>query len=509
MKNLKLLLLLIGITGILFSSCSRDDSTLAVNKIAGVEIDTTGNSELSVYQFERLVVEPELNLNGLSESELAYEWKITIVPGDTIYEVLSEEKTLDVEILFKPNSTRHQYQLVYTVTDQPTGLEYIMSWPLTIKNNIGEGLVVATTADGTHADISHIMSPLVTPDYTEISIKYNIYSINNGGEKINGPIRNMLFTNFYQEDVILTLTDENIIRINTFDYTFGGINEALFFGSVPLPPQALYRAPQGDIYIGNGKLTATWLAISKQFGLPFDFSYTVPDHIAIKRFSGPPVMISFYDEVNEQFVYLPTIAQWGDNDMHPTPSVADGAFDPTFVPSKINMAAGIGQNGEFLHLLKDTGTNELALYVFNRGGFVSPDVIPPSPIALHDFSGAPDIENAEFFVLMDNQKVMYYATKTKIYAALYGTASPTFEERYSLPVGEEITTLQVYQQASYPFADTYLPSNNEQLVMSTFDGTEGKVYLLPITNIGVGNIDESNIKVYSGFDRVTAIATQE
>lgn len=508
MKNLKILILFIGFTGILFSSCYRDDSTLDVNEIAGVEIDTTGNSKLSVYQFEQLIVEPELKLNGLSESEVSYEWKINIEPGDTLSQVLSEERTLNTEILFKPNTSGENYQLVFTVTDLSTGLEYIMSWPLTVRNSIGEGLVIATTEDGVQADLSHVMSPLVTPDYSEVSIKYDVYSTNNNGDKLDGVIREMLFTNFYQEDVILAITDQSIIRINTFDYTFGGINADLFFGETPLPPQTLIRVPQGDIYIGNGKLTNTWLAISRQFGLPFDFSYTVPDHVAINRFPYPTTMLNFYDEVNEQFIYQISF-RFGDIDMHPAPAMEDGPFNPASVTGKVNMAAVVNQNNEFVHLLKDKGTGDFALYVFDGGVFNYPDRTPPAPIALHDFSGAPDIENAEYFVLMDNQKVMYYATKTTIYAALYGTANPTFEERYSVPAGEEITTLQVYQQAGYPFTGEYLPTNNEQLVMSTFDGTEGKVYLLPITNIGVGNIDASNAKIYSGFDRITAITTQQ
>ena len=41
--------------------------------------------------------------------------------------------------------------------------------------------------------------------------------------------------------------------------------------------------------------------------------------------------------------------------------------------------------------------------------------------------------NAEGFMLLDDQKVLYYATKTKIYAVLYGTGTPTFSERYSAP----------------------------------------------------------------------------
>ena len=45
---------------------------------------------------------------------------------------------------------------------------------------------------------------------------------------------------------------------------------------------------------------------------------------------------------------------------------------------------------------------------------------------------------------------LYYATSDKIYAMLYSTNTPSFELKYTAPSGEEITTLQVYQQAGYP-----------------------------------------------------------
>src|SRR5690606_28802162 len=116
------------------------------------------------------------------------------------------------------------------------------------------------------------------------------------------------------------------------------------------------------------------------------------------------------------------------------------------------------------------------------------------------------------FVLLDNQQVLYYATETKIYAAIYGAAVPRFEERYTVPNGEKITTLQVFQQPDYPVRDLavsppYLATNNRQLIMSTY-GTEGKVYLLPMINVGEGDIDVSKIKTFGGFDRIIAIAPQ-
>lgn len=125
---------------------------------------------------------------------------------------------------------------------------------------------------------------------------------------------------------------------------------------------------------------------------------------------------------------------------------------------------------------------------------------------------APGIDEAENFTFLDNQKVLYYTSGNVLYAMLYSGNEPVFEERYRFPDAEEVTTVQVYRQADYPFRSEgldppYIATNNKQLIISTY-GSEGKVYLLPFVNTGVGNIDDTKIEVFEGFDRITAITTQ-
>lgn len=516
MKRINILICSLIISlGWMISSCHDDLSTLDVKEVPGVAIDTTSMKAFAVHQFDYLVVEPNLvKANGLSESNLSYEWRINLIPGDTAFHVIGDQKNLNYEVRFKPNVSGKYHLLYYTVTDNATGLEYIMSWPVTVKNNIGEGLVIAETSDGINTDISHIMHSLVTSDYTGESVKHNVYSAINGGT-IKGLIKQMRFTKIFGVDVLLGITDNSITRINTLDYTLAGKNGELFYSnSSGQRPQALGGIVQGDMYVADGKLTGTYLGASRKFGLPFDFSYTVPEHVAFNGFSyyPLPIRVNFYDEVNQHFVYLPTIMSFGDNKMHPVPAAAGGVFDPGAVKNKLNLAAGISSSGDFLHLLQDKATGNIGLYVLDGGEDKYPDILPPKPKAFYDLSGAPDIADAKHFVFLDNQRVMYYATDNKIYAMLYSTSTPVFELRYTAPAGEEITTLQVYRQADYPFRTEgwdppYNATNNKQLIMSTY-GTEGKVYILPMINAGVGNIDVANIKTFTGFNRITAITTQ-
>lgn len=506
-KNIIILL----VSSIVLFSCFKDESTLDTIEIEGVVIDTTGMSQLSVFQFDDLVVEPELQFS--ENSDLSYEWRINLAPNDTTYQVIGEERNLNYKINNSPTASGRLYQIFYKVTNNDTGVEYIMTWPLTIRNSISEGLVLAVTSDGVSTDFSHIMSPEVTPDFDETDVKYHIYSARNG-ETLPGIVKDMRFAQIFGVDALLAITDETIYRVNTLDYTLEGKNEDLFF--VPpntFEPQVLSGATQADLFVNNGELTSSYFGASKKFGSAFNSDFEVPSIIGVNPYSGVPVVLSFYDEEKDVFVYQSSFQSFGDTNMYENSRSGD-AFDAAIVDGKVNLAASVSKESNFRHLLKDENTGVVELYVFDGGSYPYPDpIIPPTPIAKYILDGAPGIDEATKFVLMDNQKVLYYATSTKIYAMLYSSDTPVFEERYEAPVGEEITTLQVYQQADYPFRyegsdPPYNETNNKQLIMSTYDGSEGKVYLLPLVNMGIGNIDDANIKMFSGFDRITAITTQ-
>ncbi|EOR96297.1 hypothetical protein ADIARSV_0532 [Arcticibacter svalbardensis MN12-7] len=501
---------------IALSSCKDDLSTLDINKIPGVTIDTAGQSNLNIFQFEHLVITPKINADGLQLTDLSYEWKINISPGSLEYEVIGTTRDLDYEVRLKPTEANDYHQILYTITDNKTGLQYIMAWPLAVRNSISEGLVIAETADGINTDISHIMSSLVTPDYNQVSVKHNVYSsINNA--TIPGIIKQMRYTNLKANgEIMMGITGNSLVTIKTLDYTPGPKNEDMFF-TVPdaIKPQTLTGVSQVDVYVGNNQMHGVWLAISSKFGLPFASPYAVPGHIALDRGNNyPAVMLSFYDEVNGRFIYQPSITSFGDRNMYPVPSKSGEPFNPGSLPNQVNLAAGVTTDGDYMHLLKDKSTGKVGLYIINAGrNDEDYNLIPPYAKAIYDLSNAPDINEAIHFVLLDDQKVMYYATKTKIYAMLYGASTPSFGLRYTAANAEEITTLQIYQQADYPFRSVdfdppYLSTNNKQLIMSTFSGTEGKVYLLPMTNPGVGNIDISKITTYGGFKKITAIAPQ-
>ncbi len=498
-----------------FISCRKDLSTYDTNPVPGVSIDTTGMHTLAVFQFENLIINPKLSFNGADESRFTYQWKMNLAYNDTASVVLSNSKNLNAEIRVKPNLTNQYHTLVFTATDKENGLQYITNWRLTVRNSIGEGLVIAETAEGINTDLSHIMSPLVTPQYNAESIKRNVYSAINK-ETIPGIVKQMRFTGTTTGNTLFAITDNSLTKVKTLDYTFGGRNDDLFYSpSGTYSFQALSGRNQGDLFIENGKLTSAYLGITAKIGLPYDITVRIPSIFAINRMDNPDVAFNFYEEVSGKFMYIPSVntLAFSDHKAYAYASQPAAVFNPGSLPNKTNLGAGLGAEDEFVHVLKDKTSGKINMYVFDKGGFDYDNfvVIPPAPKATFDISSAPGINEATQFLVLDNQRVMYYATSTKIYAVLYGSSTAVVEERYTVPAGETMTTLQVYQQSNYPWGTSFLPTNNKQLIMSTYGGAAGtgKVYILPMVNLGLGNIDQANIKTFTGFNRITAITTQK
>src|SRR5690606_33847155 len=153
------------------------------------------------------------------------------------------------------------------------------------------------------------------------------------------------------------------------------------------------------------------MGASREWGLPFDSpGFVVPDHIAVNPFNywPLPVMLSFFDEENQIFVYQPSITQFGDRTMYATPNVG-GAFNPAGLSTMRNLAADVSNTGDFLDLLKNEVTGEVGLYILDGGGAGAP-MVAPDPKSFFDLTEAPGIEAATEFAFLDNQKVLYYAS---------------------------------------------------------------------------------------------------
>ncbi|RYF70391.1 MAG: hypothetical protein EOO39_15805, partial [Cytophagaceae bacterium] len=156
-----------------------------------------------------------------------------------------------------------------------------------MQSSIGEGLVVATTADGLNTDLSHIMSPLVTTNYNNESVKLNVYS---GVNKttIAGLVKQMRFTGALRllprgtVNTLFAITDNGMTRINTVDFSLAGKNGDLFYApKTTYNFQALKGRNQADLFIENGQITVAYHAITDKIGIPLDLKANIPGISAV------------------------------------------------------------------------------------------------------------------------------------------------------------------------------------------------------------------------------------
>ncbi len=496
---------LISLAGM--QACTKDHSTLDINKIQGVTVDTTGTGTISVYQFDTLTLNPRIDAGKLTDEAFTYEWKINPNISDTAYQVLATSRNLKAEIKLLPSPAQKTYRLVLTVTDKSNGLKYITPYKVSVLNNLGEGLVIADSKDGLHSDIHLLMMPWVTSNFIKESLKRGVYSTINRKE-IDGVVKQLRSYVAFRDVVVQGITENSIFSIKKLDYTLLGKNNDLFYAPrASFRPQALGVVYQGDLYVDNGMLTGAYMAASAKLPNPFDTKFTVPAVLGMDTDSETSAILNFYDEVNGHFVFLKSM--FYDKVLYKHPATPAAAFDASNLPGQLNLAAGLSPDRDFLHLLKDKATGNIRLYVLSKatddGGMIT---YPPAPKEIIDFSGAPGIAAAHHFVFAYDQRVMYYVSGNKIYAALFGSSTPSFQERYTLPAGAELTALSIYQQGQFPAIEPTIPTHNKVLIMASFAGGEGKLTLFPMINLGIGNLDIANRKEYGGFGRISAVTSQ-
>lgn len=500
----------------LISACRKDDSSFATNKLPDLSFGYTPGEALSVYQFNTLQLDPKINYGGADKTKYSFTWMINPDPRDTTFITIGESEMLNYEVSFTPNTGTYYHTLKLYVTNTENNLQAIHYWRLTVLNNMGEGLVIATTSDNLTTDFSHVMSPEVTTDYTEVSIKKNILSGVNGSG-IDGLVHDLYFANVRGGNRVYALTSDNMYAYNTLDYSFVGDKSELFVTPPPaLKPSSFYYCYQNDVYVGNDMIYYGWFATAAKIGVQSLYANPIPGIIALNPNSvntgtyDPAFRIHYYDEVNGKFGYIQGPFAFSDKTQNFAPSEEHNGVNAGNYPGKVNIAAGISVDRGFLHVLKDKTTGEYELLVFDGGinNYGEP-YIAPKPIKKIDLAGSPDIANATKFVLLDDQNVMFYATANKIYAVIFAGATSIVEERYTVPAGESITTLDIYRQYGYPNQASYISTNNRQLILSTYNGTEGKVSLLPLINLGAGNINIGGIKTFNGFDKVLSIVPQK
>lgn len=516
MKKLLFYILIFGLGCI---SCYEDNSNKSIEPIAPILIDM-GNmpSQFYVYQYGDLKVVPVIYKEGLNDNDLYFEWRLN---GFGANRLLGTGMILDAPIYEEQQSD--PYTLLLTVTDTTTWIKEVHSWKVQVTSRLSTGLMVADTKDGNTGDLSLIMAYNFTNlnNDKQDTIFHHIYSKGNG-QGSHGPIIGLVNSNYSTERVTTLLSSEDMVRMNPASYVKKEEMSDLFYLSpdhkiTPMAIQFLDETYPGEYLLESGLLyyRDMW-SRAKKFGYYYQMndesSYAISDFVLFPRNTSRQLNGVAFDSLNNRFVGLPDDAQYGQ--LIPL-SNNGGIFNPANLGNKECLFLGMGKDKKIQAILKDRATGDCFIYtmlpIMNQAKV--------EVVGIADLSDCKNIRKAEYFTFSPLEEVMYYTIGNEIYAVLLTSDRPQSHECFKTLLDEDrITSLMIWQKQGKIYytpdddgKDRTMNSASRMLVITTYNGTEGKVFTLPIENLGAGVIssDRKYHKEYKGFNKITAIAPQD
>lgn len=529
-----IIICLIVMLPIYMTGCYDDKSSNPDSPIDEVVIDATGISEeIYVGYLEELVLAPAISKgeNKNDDSGLLYEWAITESSSSTTFtfETVSREKELRF-IVNRPVSFA-PYIVKLTVTDNENGgLQFLRTWNIYVQSTFSDGLLVSNTHDGQTSDFIYIKNGTLSMDYADVEKVYrNILT------EINGlPYQGLLSSLTYEvcgyttgslehTNQVWALTPEGYCtRFDCSDFSVNGNSDS---------ESLLTYKPDGFKFSGFFKGCQSFYAITN-YGI---YSFFITENVfswydaLIKdtKFSGNIVAANsssevyynhtvFLDKTDGKFRSYTTIASFAECSTY----IANNVFDPNAMQNKTAVAAGITENASVAtFLLKDNNTGNYGIYTLTQRQSAE---VPASAGNMYAVSSSGKIllDEAVSVFFAQKELVMYVATENGIYAITYGSGNTAIvnETARFTANGEKITKAKLYQQGQYVndiaiIAGRYpkitpLPWNNQAVIVTTQSSEfEGKVYVVPITQPGIGTMDISQALVYDGFGKILDVIT--
>ena len=527
------------------SSCYEDKSTLPDNPIDGVELNVATEEEktIRVGYKEQLDIVPNITKNGKTDDTgLTYEWAINLFPGwgKTEYEVIGTEKELHT--ILDNAVSNDSYYLRLLVTDTKNdNLQYSFLYQVYVQPSMLDGLLIADTKDGQTTDLNLVMNDKLTAWYDkEGKIFRNILSDKNA--TYQGLVKSLTPTSTgnYPGVNLMWVIDENgkTGAYNTEDYSFTGMDKVFIYQ--PEKINVVMRAGQmicaetdlGFFAVNYVNFTGTYFAwpTAAAGGYPIDNGvYATFSGSSIGSNYSTYALAAWY--CNEQDVFISA-------DINYAGAAAVEFNNPNKYDLSNKRAICGGMSVDEVtptFLLKDEVTGEYTIYVLSRQkdaeGEYDADwnwtetapAVPSSIKAAHVIpaEGKTLLDKAVATSFASMESILYVATADGVYTINFAGATPTVNSTSQFTAsGEQITGMKLYQQGQYITAydnaanPDYpenggwekLEWNNRAVVVTTQKGDEGVVYVVPMKNLGTGNLDASAALRYDGFGRILAVS---
>lgn len=505
--------------------CFQDKSTLDIHKIDKVTITSPNMPDiLRVDYLQEINFEATVTSGSkVNPSEFSYRWEINQTPGHPALIELSKERVLKTTL--KNGILSTAYTLLFTARDEEHGIEYQKSWPLFVSSAFREGIVVASTRDGSTSDLSLVMDNNITTAYTKgESIKHDI--IKSATDK---PLSSLVKSLAYTQHRPSALLTKNIIAVITADKDINMYdceNYSIYKNSSQIfPDKGASFNPQSFFTINNGywglvNNNTLYLFANNQgitaFLMPVSGTNYVNNGIVVPDNSNGSGPFALWLNSNDGKIYnvamtFTTPATGGDY-------TNAGAFNPAALTGRTMVAGDISMDGNSATMLLKNSSGNYELYAISFSYYDDNwNMIPSTPkLKVELPQGLNTILNQAvsiFFNMFD--PVMYVATPSALYAVNFGGGVVNYSQKYTPPAGEEISMAKLYVQGRYrlnrkefdtsngPIFDPPLAQNTKAVVVATKgSGNSGNIYFVPQSNTATGDLNTTAAKKYSGFGKI-------
>ncbi|WP_301221222.1 PKD-like family lipoprotein [Bacteroides caecimuris] len=538
-------------------SCYDDSSTLATNNIGNITF-TEKQSELYIGSMEELTLIPDIQIaEGTNTDALTYEWALTETPVTSSssynfeYEIISTDPQLNY-VVERPVSTS-PYTLLLTITDTVhDNLQYTKSWKIHVQSTFLDGLLISDTENGTTSDLTLINNQAFTVNYNkdEQIFRNILTSIN--GQSFNGLMQTLVYevmgygSSIQTNQVWTILGDATLARFNCLDYTQNG----------QFQDQSLIIDKPNGLRVLSAFQSHSNFYINTSNNL-----YTLASS-TVNRFSGPAGALSPYKVNNNVIAYSPnngyvSNSLSGADQQHLTfydkeqaafitcngsgqfmqikSFDANNNFDPNKLPNQTAISAVVFEDmSQIVFLMKDDTNGTYSIYTFSRyigeeSRYDGDDWIvtsPSQPASARNKYTIPSegttLLDKAISIFFSNRNLLLYVTTTDgIYTINYGagtTATVSTTPKYTPQSGEVITKAKMYQQGLYNYNCNLIVGdnptvpqtewNNKAIIVTTQSSEyEGKVHIIPITQVANGTLDASQAKTYDGFGKILDVTT--
>lgn len=482
----------LALFSLLLAGCYKDKNNYTPRPI-NEAIIKTGSEVYAVEQLTELAITPEISSTMNTSDNYSYEWKIFIPKEKEDYtnripygEVIATSKDLKETI----HAPAGNYILLYTVTNNTTGVRNFKELKLTVNSAFYEGLVIAYDKDE-HAELGFIRK--------DGQVLRELIELING-KKVTGRVQKV-------EPVIvkslrllgLTTTDNHyqidadefkILRDKTNLFTtaistFGGS----YFGGNKL---GYYDAPSDILYINQGKLYADmgpdWGGMMLgQYSQAFFYTNGNYQLFPFAFNGNGESALIFYDNFNKKFLR----AGYGERELNDVVEQQSDNFNPATI-NKTAVAAMLGAGDNVYYIMEDaTGHYVYVLTQYSDG--------IASRIVTINSATSPEFVRAKVFDARTDQRQIYYAVDNKLY--LYDLDLNNARVVLTLASGEEISDIHVYR--ANMLQNSTDGDFDKRIYIATNNGNIGKIYQYQIQ--GNGTIADKPEKEFNGFGKIVSI----